>query len=62
MDKPRPGIKEPNVTAGSMATTAQRSRISSRELTGPRGELIIEHRGRDYRLRITRNGNLILTA
>lgn len=45
-----------------MATTAQRSRISSRELTGPRGELIIEHRGRDYRLRITRNGNLILTA
>jgi hemin uptake protein HemP len=25
-------------------------------------ELIIEHRGREYRLRVTQNGKLILTA
>ena len=39
-----------------------RGRISSRELLGKRGELIIEHEGREYRLRLTQNGKLILTA
>jgi hemin uptake protein HemP len=29
---------------------------------GSRGELIIVHEGREYTLRITRNGKLILTA
>jgi hemin uptake protein HemP len=37
-------------------------RVSSRELLGTCGELIIEHEGREYRLRITQNGKLILTA
>lgn len=37
-------------------------RVSSRELLGSHGELIIEHQGREYRLRITQNGKLILTA
>jgi hemin uptake protein HemP len=37
-------------------------RISSLELLGEQGELIIEHDGRDYRLRLTQNGKLILTA
>jgi hemin uptake protein HemP len=37
-------------------------RVSSRELLGTRSELIIEHQGREYRLRITQNGKLILTA
>lgn len=37
-------------------------RVSSRELLGACGELIIEHEGREYRLRITQNGKLILTA
>ncbi|MFO1206632.1 MAG: hemin uptake protein HemP [Burkholderiales bacterium] len=37
-------------------------RVSSAELLGPRGEVVIEHRGREYRLRITQNGKLILTA
>jgi hemin uptake protein HemP len=31
-------------------------------LLGPDKELIIEHAGRDYRLRVTQNGRLILTA
>jgi hemin uptake protein HemP len=37
-------------------------RVSSVELLGPKGELIIEHEGREYRLRLTQNGKLILTA
>ena len=37
-------------------------RVSSRQLLGAHGELIIEHQGREYRLRITQNGKLILTA
>ncbi|MCX7893504.1 MAG: hemin uptake protein HemP [Burkholderiales bacterium] len=37
-------------------------RVSSHALLGERGELVIVHRGREYRLRITQNGKLILTA
>ena len=37
-------------------------RISSRRLLGERGELVIEHEGREYRLRLTQNRKLILTA
>lgn len=40
----------------------QDGRIASHRLLGARGELIIEHEGRDYRLRLTQNGKLILTA
>jgi hemin uptake protein HemP len=36
--------------------------VSSLELLGPKGELIIQHDGREYRLRLTQNGKLILTA
>lgn len=38
------------------------SRVSSKTLLGARGELIIEHGGREYRLRQTSTGKLILTA
>jgi hemin uptake protein HemP len=37
-------------------------RVSSESLLGPRGELLIVHNGREYRLRLTQNGKLILTA
>jgi hemin uptake protein HemP len=37
-------------------------RISSSELMRRQSELIIEHDGREYRLRITQSGKLILTA
>jgi hemin uptake protein HemP len=37
-------------------------RLSSEQLLGPRGEVVIVHNGREYRLRITQNGRLILTA
>ena len=36
--------------------------VMSTELLGERGELIIEHDGREYRLRLTQNRKLILTA
>jgi hemin uptake protein HemP len=36
--------------------------MTSRELLGAHGELIIEHQGREYRLRLIQNGKLILTA
>jgi len=37
-------------------------RTTSEALLGPRHELLIVHRGREYRLRLTQNGKLILTA
>ena len=37
-------------------------RVASQQLLGKKGELIIEHEGREYRLRRTQNGKLILTA
>jgi hemin uptake protein HemP len=36
-------------------------RVSSDELIGPAREVLIRHAGCDYRLRITRQGKLILT-
>ena len=45
------------------ATQAEpRECVSSEALLGPRGELLIAHNGREYRLRLTQNGKLILTA
>ena len=38
------------------------SRVTSEALLGPRRELLIVHNGREYRLRRTQNGKLILTA
>jgi hemin uptake protein HemP len=37
-------------------------RISSRELLAGERELVIVHNGREYRLRLTQHGKLILTA
>jgi hemin uptake protein HemP len=37
-------------------------RVASDVLLGPRRELVILHNGREYRLRLTQNGKLILTA
>ena len=37
-------------------------KISSDSLLGTRKELVIVHNGREYRLRLTQNGKLILTA
>jgi hemin uptake protein HemP len=37
-------------------------RTSSQALLGSQRELVIVHNGREYRLRLTQNGKLILTA
>ena len=37
-------------------------RVSSSELLGAASELVIVHGQREYRLRVTSNGKLILTA
>ena len=37
-------------------------KIRSESLLGQRKELVIVHNGREYRLRLTQNGKLILTA
>jgi hemin uptake protein HemP len=37
-------------------------RVSSEALLGPNRELVILHNGREYRLRLTQNDKLILTA
>ena len=38
------------------------AKVSSEILLGTRRELIIVHAGREYRLRLTQHGRLILTA
>ena len=47
---------------GSVGVPVTPPRVSSEALLGPRGELLIVHNGREYRLRLTQNGKLILTA
>ena len=37
-------------------------RISSESLFGEQREVVIQHNGREYRLRLTQNDKLILTA
>ena len=37
-------------------------KVPSEALLGARKELVITHNGREYRLRVTQNGKLILTA
>jgi len=56
--------KNPDPAAERDARPAHRAipRITSRELLRNQAELIIEHDGREYRLRITQSGKLILTA
>ena len=42
-------------------TKAPQARLQSMELFGAVHEIIIEHAGDEYRLRLTRQGKLILT-
>jgi hemin uptake protein HemP len=53
---------QPQSAAPSAPATQQPLRVSSESLLGGRGELLIVHNGREYRLRLTQNGKLILTA
>ena len=48
--------------ASQKVSTAAPGRVSSEVLLGTQKELVIVHNGREYRLRMTQNGKLILTA
>lgn len=43
------------------AARASAQRVDSHRLLGGRRELVIDHAGQEYRLRLTRNDKLILT-
>jgi len=51
-DKPQPLPQAPS----------DPKKVTSTSLLGPKGELVIVHNGREYRLRLTQNDKLILTA
>jgi len=48
--------------AEAVTPQAEPARVSSQALLGQSKELVIVHNGREYRLRLTQNGKLILTA
>ena len=48
--------------SGSLTPASLPAKVPSELLLGPRRELVITHNGREYRLRVTQNGKLILTA
>ena len=50
------------ISKPGQATPEPPARVTSESLLGARGELLIVHNGREYRLRLTQNGKLILTA
>lgn len=57
-DKQDAGVR----TTPASAVPAGPPRIDSAALFSGRNEIIIAHQGRDYRLRLTAHGKLILTA
>lgn len=62
-DSGRARLARDSRPAPERAQPARRARrLHSTELLHPGEDLIIEHGGRDYRLRVTSNGKLILTA
>lgn len=52
----------PSPLRKSSQSDAPPVKIESAVLFGARRELVITHNGREYRLRVTQNGKLILTA
>jgi hemin uptake protein HemP len=58
-----PQASDPNGSGTSVGASGSGvRRISTSELLGSASELVIVHGQREYRLRITSNGKLILTA
>jgi hemin uptake protein HemP len=49
-------------TTAPLSPTSAPAKLASQTLFGKHRELVITHNGREYRLRITQNGKLILTA
>ena len=53
-------LAKPRISTESAPSTPVK--VTSETLLGARKELVITHQGREYRLRVTQNGKLILTA
>ena len=62
MERNDSGFTRAKVSPHADGTSRPVPRVSSRDLMRHQSELIIEHDGREYRLRITHSGKLILTA
>ncbi|AMK75218.1 MULTISPECIES: hemin uptake protein HemP [Methylomonas] len=58
---PNQPIARSQTTDASPELPQGRPRLSSQLLFGTQNEIVIEHQGDEYRLRITSNGKLILT-
>jgi hemin uptake protein HemP len=56
------GLREKYTLNQKLGESFAGGRVMSTQLLGERGELIIEHDGREYRLRLAQNRRLILTA
>jgi hemin uptake protein HemP len=54
-------LHSPTHSGSSYVPVRELRRVSSEDLVGPAREVLIRHAGCDYRLRITRQGKLILT-
>lgn len=54
-------IRQPQSALSDSSGDASRKRLASGDLFGSAQEILIEHAGQEYRLRITRQGKLILT-
>lgn len=61
IDPPVPPLPPLAAAAPAVATASVPQRWSSSELLGQRREALIDHRGEQYRLRLTAAGKLILT-
>jgi hemin uptake protein HemP len=59
LSRPMPSPMLANVEAADPAASVRR--ISSQRLLAGERELVIQHLGSEYHLRLTRNGKLILT-
>jgi hemin uptake protein HemP len=63
MEEEKNGMRQlPDTPAERLRYDRAARRLNSRALLGTAKVLIIEHDGREYRLRLTQNGKLILTA
>lgn len=56
-----PPIHQPQSAPSESSGGVSRKRLASSDLFGSAQEILIEHVGQEYRLRITRQGKLILT-
>lgn len=56
-----PPCRDPRFARPDPGGETSRKRLSSRDLFDGDQEILIDHAGQEYRLRITRQGKLILT-